>query len=165
MEPFSGMPDTARTWVYAANRTFTAPEQSQIQQTLDEFTQNWTAHNNLLKAEAAILHGRFVVIMVDENQHEISGCGIDKSVQLMKSLGEKFGIDFFNRLPIYVAHGNEVLTYTKQTLQAALDAGQVNQQTQVFNLLVQSKSDFDTRWIQPLSENWIAKQLHFLVKA
>ncbi|MDP1727043.1 MAG: hypothetical protein Q8M15_09695 [Bacteroidota bacterium] len=165
MESFSGMPNTSRTWVYAANRTLTVPEQQQMQEALAVFTRDWTAHNNSLKAEAAILYNQFVVIMVDEAYNEIGGCSIDKSIQLLKALGNQYKIDFFNRFFIYVLDGNEIITHTKQSLQEAINKGLVNQDSLVFNHLVQSKSDLTNNWIQALKQNWISKQLRFLVQA
>lgn len=165
MESFSGMPNNARTWVYTANRTLTVPEVQQMQEALLAFTREWTAHNNSLKAEAAILHNQFVVIMVDEAYNEIGGCSIDKSIHLLKALGAHHGVDFFNRFLIYVLAGNEIVTYTKQSLQEAVNNGLVNQDSLVFNHLVQCKSDLTNNWIQPLKQNWISKQLQFLVQA
>lgn len=165
MESFSGMPNNARTWVYTANRPLTVPEEQQMLEALLAFTSEWTAHNNSLKAEAAILHRQFVVIMVDEAYNEIGGCSIDKSIHLLKALGEHHGVDFFNRFLICVLSENKILTYTQQTLQEAINKGLVNQDSLVFNHLVQSKSDLISNWIQPLSQNWISKQLQFLVQA
>ncbi len=165
MESFSAMPNNARTWVYAANRTLTGSEQQQMLETLSAFTTDWTAHNNSLKAEAAILYNQFVVVMVDEAFNEIGGCSIDKSIQLLKALGAQHGVDFFNRFLTYVLNENEVLMYTKQSLQEAISKGLVDQDTFVFNHLVQSKADLTNNWIQHLKQNWISKQLMFLVQA
>ncbi|MBC7382949.1 MAG: hypothetical protein H7296_08130 [Bacteroidia bacterium] len=165
MEIFSSMPNNARTWIYAANRQLSSAEEHAIQAELTDFVQSWTAHERALKAEAAILYNQFVVIMVDEAHSEISGCGIDKSVQLIKTINNKYQLDFFNRLAVQTLTDNQVTTYNKKTLQEAINAGILTGQTIAFNPLVQHKSDFLSNWLQPLQQNWISKQIVFLVQA
>lgn len=116
-----------------------------------------------LEAVAAIIHNQFVVIMVDESVSEIGGCSIDKSVSLMKNLGEKYGFDFFNRLLVYVHTENGPQTYSKRDLQEAIDKSLVNPESLVFNHLVQTKHDFSNNWLQTLENNWVSRQLKFLV--
>ncbi len=161
MENFSSMPDHARTWIYAANKAISEKDKELILSDLHQFTQSWTAHDQPLKAEASILYNQFVILMVDETRNEVGGCGIDNSIQFMKDLGEKYGLDFFNRLLIHVQNENGIETYTKQSLQDAIDRGLVNPETKVFNNVVHNKSDFLDKWVQSLESNWISKQLKF----
>ena len=165
METFTSMPNEARTWIYAANRPLSSAEQNSITTELNTFVRSWTAHENPLKAEAAILYNRFVVIMVDEGYNQISGCGIDKSVQLIKVLNEKYNLDFFNRMLVHILNNDQIETYSRTTLQDAVNTGLVNEQSVTFNHLIQTKKDFLSNWKQPLPENWVSKQIKFLVQA
>ena len=165
METSKDMPNSARTWIYAANRPLLLAEQQHIQLALDKFTAEWTAHEQVMKAKATVLYNQFVLIMLDESFNDISGCGIDKSVKLMKDLGSILSIDFFNRLLIQVLVNENVQTYSKNSLQLAIHEGLINQDTLTFNHLVQNKLDLIQNWLQPLNQSWISKQLQFLVEA
>lgn len=165
METFTSMPNEARTWIYASNRPLSLAEQHSINLELNTFVTGWTVHQNQLKAEATILYNRFIVIMVDEAYNQISGCGIDKSVQLIKSLNEKYNLDFFNRMLVHILSGDQIETYTCNSLQDAIKTGVVNEESVTFNPLVQTKKDFLTNWKQALDQNWISKQIKFLVQA
>ena len=80
--PFNKMPDHARVWVYQADRNLSDAEVQYINQTLDAQINNWAAHGAALVGAATILHKRFVVVSVDENHNQVSGCSMPRPVGL-----------------------------------------------------------------------------------
>ena len=90
-------PDS-RVWVYICNRNLLEEESTALQQQLDTFCRQWTAHNQALMATAEVFENQFVVLMVDETHAGASGCSIDKSVHFLEQLGESLNIDFFERM-------------------------------------------------------------------
>ncbi|OYU97341.1 MAG: ABC transporter ATPase [Bacteroidetes bacterium B1(2017)] len=165
MIPFSNLEASSRVWVYAADRTFTASECEAIEQKLQNFTATWTAHDMPLQASAKIVDARLIVLAVNESFHAVSGCGIDKSVQLIKELGATYKVDLFNRMQVLVKKENQLVSYNKATLQAELDAGNVNEHTLVFNPMVQTLGDLEQSIFVPLNRFWMAPQLKFSVQA
>lgn len=149
----------SRVWVYASDRMLNLEEVSWLEEQLKNFTQGWTAHEIPLKAAAAVLHKHFVVLMVDEHTHPISGCGIDKSVKLMKEAGEKLGINFFNRMAIQVANGDEIKVMDFQRLKMEIETQSISLDAKVFNNLVQTKEELEQAWLLPLSQSWVGKRL------
>lgn len=91
----------SRVWVYPSNRVLSAEEVVSIQAELEHFVSTWAAHGTALKGEAKVLFNRLIVLAVDGSYHEASGCSIDSSVRIVKDLGKKYDIDFFNRLKIW----------------------------------------------------------------
>jgi hypothetical protein len=162
---FSKFPPEAKLWVYAANRTLSSQEVLLIQSSLDDFTQSWTAHEMPMNAGAQVLYNQLVVIALDETQHGVSGCGIDKSVKLMKDLGAQYGLDFFDRMLVLVKSGDALETFHKQSLQTALDHGLFDENTLVWNPVLTNLGDFLNKGFVKLSEFWMAPQLKFLVHA
>lgn len=162
---FSQFPPHAKVWVYAANRALDSQEVLAIQSKLDAFTQSWTAHEMPMNALGQVLHNQIVVIALDETQHSISGCGIDKSVKLMKDLGTAFQVNFFDRMQVLVKSSDGLQTHTKQSLQAAIEAGEVDENTLVLNPIVSNLGDFLNKGFVKLSHFWLAPQLKFLVQA
>jgi hypothetical protein len=156
---FINFPLKSRVWVYASDKMLNLEEITWLEEQLKGFTQGWTAHEIPLKATAAVLHKHFVVLMVDETTHPISGCGIDKSVKLMKEVGEKLGINFFNRMAIQVANGDEIKVMDFQQLKMEIERQSISLDAKVFNNLVQTKEELEQAWLLPLSQSWVGKRL------
>jgi hypothetical protein len=163
MANLSTLPSHARIWVYAADRNLSVSEAAEIQQAIRLFTSSWTAHDIPLEAGGEILFNQLVLFAVNEQTHPISGCGIDKSVKIIKDLGEKLNLNFFNRMQVLVLKGDTLETHTKASLQAAISNGSLDQDTLVFNPLVQTKGEFEEKGFVPLSTFWMASQLNFAV--
>lgn len=162
---FSQFPPHAKIWVYAADRALSFEAVLAIQSQVNAFTQSWTAHEMPMKALGQVLFNQIVVIALDETQHSISGCGIDKSVKLMKDLGEQWQVNFFDRMMVLVKVGDELQTFTKQSLQMAIESGDIDENTLVWNPVVSNLDDFLNKGFVKLSHFWMAPQLKFLVQA
>lgn len=156
---FSQMPLHARTWVYMADRIFSDAEEQELNSRFEQFTEQWTAHNNQLKASMDLLHNRFVVVMVDESFNGVSGCGIDKSVNFLKTLAEEFKVDFFNRLLVAYQKEDQIRVVNQHFIPNLLLQGDINENTPVFSNAVQTKEQFDTLWLTPLKNTWLSRYL------
>lgn len=156
--PFDEMPASSRVWVYAANRKLTPTEVGELERRGQDFVKGWTAHQQQLKASFAILHNIFVVIAVDENINEVSGCGIDKSIHFMQEMDAAYNLNCFNRLQVELLLENEVLLTNKQKIAVMLQEGAVNNQTKVFNKTVTTKAMFDSEFLISLEHSWVFPQ-------
>lgn len=105
---FPDYPESARVWIYAADRFLSGTEEAFAQEHLNAFLKQWAAHGTDLFAEGAILHNTFVVIVADEEKVKASGCSIDSSVRFIKELGKELQVDFFNRLSVLVEKEGEL---------------------------------------------------------
>jgi hypothetical protein len=101
----------SRVWIYQADRNLNEFEVWQIETILKEFAAQWTAHQMPLKAATEVRFNRFVIFYVEENKHEISVCGIDKSVQLIKKIEQELSVDFFTRMQIANQREKEIKTF------------------------------------------------------
>ena len=146
--------DNSRVWVYQANRALSADETSQMKTLLDNFTTGWTAHNNQLKAQAEIRYNRFVILTVDESQAGASGCSIDKSVNFIKQLEQRFNITLLDRFNLAYKAGNEVLSAPRAQFEELLTTGAINTGTIVFNNMVQTTGELKSKWEVPFKDSW-----------
>ncbi len=162
--PFKNMPPESKVWVYASDRLLTLDQVDHIQKKVAPFVQNWTAHSNQLKAEFAILYNCFLVFMVDESISEISGCGIDKSVYLVKELESETGLNLFNRLAIQVLDEQEIKIFRKSNLLEALKNDELSILAQTFNNQVSTKQEFDNNWLIPIEKAWFYPTLNLIHK-
>lgn len=104
-----------------------------------------------------MLHNRFILLMVDESQADASGCSIDSSVRFLKQLQAKYGVDLFDRMAFSYKDGEEVHTVSRDKFNELYASGAINDDTLVFDTLVNTKAGFDAGWLKPLSESWHAR--------
>jgi len=155
---FDQMPNHARVWVYQSNRFLTESEQEIAARSLADFCNSWNAHGAMLKAAFDIRYGLFLILAVDENINAVSGCSIDKSVGLVKALGEQFGCDFFDRKLVSFRNAHdEIELQDINQFWALRKAGLADSETVVFNNLVQTVSEFRSGWEGPFAKSWHAE--------
>ena len=154
---FSDLPGTSRVWVYQSSRQLSDEEVGNIQHAAENFIGSWTAHQAGLKAGVLIAHHFFIVIGVDENYNDASGCSIDKKVNFIKQLGADLSVDFFDRMKIAYLENNEVKTMPVHQLTDAVKSGRMDPHTIIFNNLVTHKSEFLDKWNTPIEESWISQ--------
>jgi hypothetical protein len=152
--------DNSRVWVYQSNRLFFLAEALQIEELLNNFTAEWQSHGADVEAYGNLLFGQFVVLMADETKAGVSGCSTDSSVRFIKSLGEKFGVDFFNRTNFAFLVKDKIQVLPMNQLSYALENSFINGDTLYFNNLVQTKKELEENWIIPVKDSWLNKKLN-----
>ena len=157
---FNQLPDEARVWIYASAAPLTQAQQDQITSQAIEFTQQWTAHQMPLKASFIIVDDVFLIFGVDVAHHDISGCGIDKSVHLVQHWEQQMGLTLFNRMQVEYKQINETVAITnKQVILTALLEQQINEHTLVADKTITSMGTFKKQFYIPLAQSWVYKQL------
>jgi hypothetical protein len=160
MSKLFSMPAHSRVWIYASDKPLSEVQVAEIKQEAEIFATGWTAHSKQLKAEADILYNTFLIFMLDESYNDVSGCGIDKSVHFVTETGKKYGLDFFNRMKVQLLSGTgEVRSYSKQQLQELINKGEITGESPAFDNLVQTKTEFDRKWLTTLDKLWISRSL------
>lgn len=153
----------SKVWVYQSSRPFVEHEVLQIQEQLEQFYLQWNAHGTPVKGWAKLLFDRFIVLIADETEVKVSGCSIDSSVRIIKSIERQYEVTLFDRLSItfLVKDKAEVLPITQ--VQFAIDKGYINGDTLVFNNIVTTKQELLDNWLQPLKNSWLAQRLNFTI--
>ena len=158
---FQEMPAEARLWVYQADRQLSSSEKELIKSQSASFIREWTAHGANLKASFDICFDQFLVITVDENFNQASGCSIDSSVQFVRFLEQKLNISFLDRTKVaFLDEGlkpNGVVTRSLGEIKEKVSAGEIGEGTIVFNNMVTSKHEFDTNWKIEAKNSWLGK--------
>lgn len=151
---FSDYPDSSRLWIYVSSRPFTDHELPGLRESLREFTRQWTSHQVLMRADAEILHHRFIILVADESRVGAGGCSIDKSVSFLKSLQAEYDTDLFNRMIFSYLDGDQVKSVSREEFARQYAEGLIGEDTRVLDTLVATKGDFDKAFVKPLSESW-----------
>lgn len=151
----------SRVWIYQSSRLFTLSEALDIEELLNGFTAEWRSHGAEVDAYGNLFFGQFVVLMADETRAGVSGCSTDSSVRFIKSLGERFGVDFFNRTNLAFVIKDKVQVLPLNQLNYAVENGFISGDTLYFNNLIQTKKELEEQWIVPVKASWLGKKLSF----
>lgn len=157
---FEKLPSESRVWIYQCNRTFTDEEIQEIESKLDDFIESWTAHGKGLESGYKIVYKRFVVIALNQNLNNATGCSIDASVHFIQGLEETYGVDLMDKMNVSYKQG-EFIAYKplKDFRKMAKDKA-VSKNTIVFNNLVTNIAEFNENWEVPASESWHGRFLN-----
>jgi len=153
-------PDS-KVWVYQSSRPFSEKEEAEIKEQLLQFAMQWQAHGTPVKGWADLLFGRFIVMMADETNVEVSGCSIDSSVRILKSLEKQYSVKLFDRLSVtFLVKGKAEMLPLHQ-VQYAIEKGYIDENTLLFNNIVTNKSELLSDWVQPLKDSWLKARVRF----
>lgn len=144
----------SKVWIYQGDREFTETEMTAIRQQLNDFTSQWKAHGHQLQAKAEILYNYFIVFIVDEATAGTTGCSIDASVRIIKGFEQEYSIDLFNRFNMAYKVEDKVVVVNKEDFETLISIKKVTPDTIVFNNLVQTLADFETKWEVPFRDSW-----------
>lgn len=151
------MPENARLWVYQADRPFTFQEEEAIRELTQHFVGQWAAHGQPLRAASSIEHHQFIILAVDESMHTASGCSIDASVGLIREIQDRFQVNLLDRTKIAFLIDGKVTLVPMTQLKDAINTGQIDAQTKVFNNAIDKASEWKAHWLQPAGETWMKR--------
>ncbi|EDM34975.1 hypothetical protein PBAL39_07850 [Pedobacter sp. BAL39] len=147
----------SRIWIYQSNRAFSDSEVSAIDKKLNAFTSQWKAHGHQLSAKAEVLHHFFIVFTVDEATAGATGCSIDASVRIIKEIEQEYQVDLFDRFNMAYKIDGKVIVSNKEDFETLVNIKTIGPKTIVFNNLVQTLEEFETKWELPFEESWHSK--------
>ncbi|MBT8253633.1 MAG: ABC transporter ATPase [Flavobacteriaceae bacterium] len=157
---FNVLPETARIWIYQANRSFTEDEIEIIKQRLDVFLEQWTAHGGDLLSGYLIKYKRFIVIGLNQNLNNATGCSIDASVHFIQQLEQEFKVDLMDKMNVSYKQGEYIAYKSLTDFKKMAKDRAVSKETIVFNNLVASKAEFEDAWEVPAKDSWHARFLN-----
>lgn len=155
--PFNQLPSTARLWVYAAPRPFSAAEIATIKSAAPAFIDNWSTHGTPLQASFDVLENQFLLMAVDEGVQTASGCSIDSSVGFVRGLEQQFGLSLTDRSLVYFLIGGEVKTFPLTELKQQVTQGNLSPETKLINTLVATKEELTQKWLIPAGDSWLKR--------
>lgn len=156
---FRNLSDQSRVWIYQVNRKLNQNEEAEIMEHGKRFVDDWTAHGKELLADFQIFYKQFIVLFADETLMKASGCSIDASIRFIKEIEAGYNLNLFDRLNIAFKINNSVDCLRINDFQTALEKGHLNENTIVFNNLVETKAEFESKWEVPLKESWHSRML------
>lgn len=151
---FENLPPESRVWIYPSNRPFRADEREKLKASIENFLDQWTAHNQSLEAAYELPYNRFIVIGINQEQVKASGCSIDASVRFIQALEKEFDLVLLDKMNVTFKQG-EYLTHKSLTdFKALVKNKSVTANTLVFNNLVDTVAAYRNFWEVPAAESW-----------
>ncbi len=156
---YKNLPQNSRVWVYQSDREFTQEEIEFISAKALLFIDNWTRHGDDLKGSFTIKYNQFLILAVDENFNNVSGCSIDASVRFVQELEKELKLDLMNKMNVSFKDGENINIVKLPEFQNFAKSQKITAETVVFNNMVNTKEDFETKWEVPANQSWHARFL------
>ncbi|MEX0746463.1 MAG: hypothetical protein WD275_00590 [Rhodothermales bacterium] len=138
-EVFTGLPDTARVWIYAADRDLNANEQERLTSILADFCAVWSSHGRKVESSSAVLAGRFVILAGLIPGGDVSGCGVDASVHALDRATAELGLSWLPSIWVHFRDASgAVHSCTRSQFRELARSGEVGAETPVFDLNLQT---------------------------
>ncbi|NBO24634.1 MAG: hypothetical protein EBU93_05320 [Chlamydiae bacterium] len=148
----------SRVWIYQSERAFTETETNQINETLVEFTTQWTSHGAKIKGFGKVFFNQFIVLMADETASQVSGCSTDSSVRVIKKIEEDFHVSLFNRQLLAFMLDDKIQLIPLDEAKNAYETNTIHADTLYFNNTILHKKEFEENWVIPLKNSWLQKR-------
>lgn len=154
---FENLPDSARTWVFAADRNLSSSQSNQLLNAVDEFLGQWKAHGSPLTVGRDWREGRFLTIAVDQSTAGASGCSIDGLYRLLKSIEARVGADLVSGGKILFRDRSGAIQSASRGDFVNLAAkGEVTPATRVFDPTVISLGEWRANFEGDAAHGWHA---------
>ncbi len=106
--PFENLPDESKIWIYQSNRKFSDEEMAEIETDLKAFVESWAAHGTGLEASYQLKYNRFIILAVNQEVQNATGCSIDSSVQFIQDLEKKYSVDLLDKMNVTFKLGEHI---------------------------------------------------------
>ncbi|APD07795.1 hypothetical protein UJ101_02295 [Flavobacteriaceae bacterium UJ101] len=143
-----------RLWVFQSDRPFTEIETEKISNRIKQYLSQWNAHGIPLEGGFTIRYNQFIVINVDEEQGQASGCSIDSLTHMIQDLEKEFNLSLLNRMNIAYKEQDRVKILSLKEFKNAVTTGDLSSETILFNNAVSSLEEFNTQWEIPIKNSW-----------
>ncbi|MNE03676.1 hypothetical protein D3C87_831330 [compost metagenome] len=143
-----------RIWIYQADRILSVDEGEQISVELAAFAEQWKVHGKPLSASAELRDHLFIILKVDEDIAAASGCSVDSSVRFLKGIEEKYGVQLFDRMQFAYKSTSGVAVVNRSGFERLLAAGEIDDNTLVFDNTITYEHQLDNAWVVPFKESW-----------
>lgn len=137
LTPVDELPGGSRAWIFGARPAPGDEAANRLLASTREFLADWAAHRQQLRAGLDWLHGRFLVVAVDESRAPASGCSIDALTDHLRSLEEATGLTLLDASAVWFrdpAEGGEIRAVSRSEFRRRGEEGAVDGETVVFDL-------------------------------
>jgi hypothetical protein len=157
---FDALPDTARVWVFAADRPVRGAQAEQLLAEVDRYLAGWKAHGFPLTCAREWRDDHFLLVGVDQSDARATGCSVDGLFRALRALEPRIGASLVGGgRVLYRDAGGAVHSVTRDEFAELGRRGEVGPQTAVFDPTVQSLGEWYARFETRVADSWHADLL------
>lgn len=155
------LPDSARTWVFGAERALDEGATDLLLREVDRFLSQWHAHGSPLTTGRDWRYGRFLTVAVDQSTAGASGCSIDGLFRNLKALEPRLGASLVTSGVVFFRDRKGAIECVDRERFTALNAeGKVTPKTRVFDPTVTTLGEWRARFELDAAQSWHSGLLH-----
>ena len=161
--PFKSLPKNSRIWIFPSSKEIDIHKKSKIKERLVKFISDWTSHNKNIQAGFELPYNRFIVIALNQNLQNASGCSIDSLINIIQIFEKEFDLILLDRMNVLYRDKTRKIEYLilKDFVKMVKDKS-INSSTTVFNNLVVNKEEYMELWEVPAINSWHSR--YFKIK-
>mgnify|MGYP001485125288 FL=1 len=161
--PFKSLPKESRIWIFPSSKELDFQKKVKIKERLIKFISDWTSHNKNLQASFELPYNRFIVVALNENLQNASGCSIDSLMNLIQIFEKEFNLILLDRMNVLYRDKTKKIEYsTLKDFVKMVKSKSINSTTTVFNNLVINKEEYLNLWEVPAINSWHSR--YFKIK-
>ncbi|MBL4706098.1 MAG: hypothetical protein JKY54_16345, partial [Flavobacteriales bacterium] len=144
-------------WMYQSSRPFTDADQKVIFELAEVFLGQWESHNIPVQGSFDILQNHFIRICAFTDEPAMCGKAQDAQVRLAKEIEEELNLELTNRMLLAFNVDGKPKVIHLNELELAITNNEINSESEFYNNLIQSKSDFKTDWKVSAGNTWLSR--------
>jgi hypothetical protein len=157
---FSSLPESARVWVFAADRPLASPQADMLLGEVDAYLAEWRAHGQPLTVAREWRDDRFLTVAVDQTDAYASGCSIDGLFRALRALETRLGAGLVGGGRVHFRdETGAIRTVTRDEFSRLGESGVVNRRTRVFDPTVATAGEWRERFETDAAHSWHAAVL------
>ncbi|RPG60729.1 MAG: ABC transporter ATPase [Flavobacteriaceae bacterium TMED206] len=161
--PFKSLPKNSRIWIFPSSKEIDIHKKSKIKERLVKFISDWTSHNKNIQAGFELPYNRFIVIALNQNLQNASGCSIDSLINIIQIFEKEFDLILLDRMNVLYRDKTRKIEYlTLKDFVKMVKYKSINSSTTVFNNLVINKEEYMDLWEVPAINSWHSR--YFKIK-
>ncbi len=151
--------EDAKVWVYPSSRKFYTAEIPEIEEKIKIFVKCWKKEDEGFKASYQFLYNRFIVLIADDKNSNITNADIDTSVSFILELQESYNVELLDKMNVCFKQGEFVQYKQLKDFKKIVKKRAVTAKTIVFDNLITNNNDFKHFWEIPIEESWYSRFL------
>lgn len=152
--PYESLSDDAKVWVYPASRKFYANEVDAVTKAVESFVKNWKHEDEKFKASYQFLYQRFIVLIADDAESQLSREDLDAAVGFVLELQNQYEIELLDKMNVCFKQGEYVQYKELKEFKKLLKNRAVTGKSIIFDNLVSTNYDFKNFWELPIEDSW-----------
>ena len=151
---FNQICDSSRIWIFQSDLKIEFNKIELIKNELEKFLMQWSSHGKELQCSYELKYNLFIIIAVDSNVNNATGCSVDSLTNFILKIQEDNNINFFNRLCIAYNIENEIMLNNLDDIKEMIRDKKFTPETIVYNNLVKTKKEYINNWKVPAIKSW-----------